>query len=94
MAPLQAVYNVEKSYVDRPKTSRFQLFLFIASHEFLIHQKYFTGPFIDFSQYLITLFLIVVRQEVSNLDSLVVVHELELAINRDLYGCLYSLGSQ
>ena len=28
----------------------------------------------------------IVRQEVSNLDSSVVVHELELAINRALYG--------
>ena len=27
-------------------------------------------------------------------DSSVVMHELELAINRDLYGCLCSLGSQ
>ena len=32
-----------------------------------------------------TWFLIVVRQEVSNFDSLIVVHELELAINRALY---------
>ena len=40
------------------------------------------------------MFLIVVRQEVSNFDSLVVVHELELAINRALYGCLCSLSSQ
>ena len=31
--------------------------------------------------------MIVVRQDVSNLDSSVVVHELELAVNRDLYGC-------
>ena len=38
--------------------------------------------------------LIEVRQEVSNLDSSVVVHELELAINRDLNGCLCSFGSQ
>ena len=36
--------------------------------------------------------LIVVRQEVSNVDSSVVVHELELAINRAIYGslCLWS----
>ena len=39
-------------------------------------------------------FLIAVRQEVSNFDSSVVVHELELAINRTLHGCLCSLGSQ
>ena len=37
--------------------------------------------------------LIVVRQEVSNFDSSVVVHELELANNRALYGCLCSLGN-
>ena len=37
---------------------------------------------------------VVVRQGVSNLDSSVVVHELNLAINRDLYGCLCSLSSQ
>ena len=36
----------------------------------------------------------VVRQEFSNLDSSVVVHEQELAIIRDLYGCLCNLGSQ
>ena len=30
--------------------------------------------------------MIVVRQEVSNFDSSIVVHELELAINRALYG--------
>ena len=48
----------------------------------------FTGPFIDFFlQYLITRFLRGVRQEVSNFDSSVVVHELELAINCVLYGC-------
>ena len=35
--------------------------------------------------------LIVVRVGVSNLDSSVVVYELKLAINRDLYGCLCSL---
>ena len=41
--------------------------------------------------------LIVVRQEVSNFDSSVVMHEmheLELAINRALYGFLCYLGSQ
>ena len=51
-----------------------------------------------FLTYFFTVFnnmiFIVVRQEVSNLDSSVVMHELELAINRDLYGCLCSLGSQ
>ena len=38
--------------------------------------------------------LIVVRQEVKSLDSLVVVHGLELAINRYLYGPLCSSGNQ
>ena len=38
--------------------------------------------------------LIIVRQEVSNFDSSVVVHELELAINRALHGFLCNLGSQ
>ena len=33
---------------------------------------------------------IVVRQEVSNLDSSVVVHELELAKNRDFFRSMYS----
>ena len=32
--------------------------------------------------------------EVSNFNSSVVVHELELAINRAVYGCLCSLGNQ
>ena len=41
-----------------------------------------------------TLYPPVVGQEVSKLDSSAVVHELELVINRDLYGCLCGLGSQ
>ena len=52
---------------------------------FLMTKTDFTGPFIDFSQYLITCVLIVVRQEVSDFDSSVVVHELELALNRASY---------
>ena len=36
----------------------------------------------------------VVRQEVSNFDRLVVVHELELAINRALYGRLYVMSEE
>ena len=48
----------------------------------------------DFFTIFNNVFLIVVRQEVSNFDSSVVVHELELAINRALYGFLCSLGSQ
>ena len=38
--------------------------------------------------------LIVVRQEVSNFDSSLVAHELEIAINRALYVFLCSLCSQ
>ena len=38
--------------------------------------------------------LTAVRQEVINLDSSVVVQELELAMNLDLYGLLWSLGNQ
>ena len=89
------VYNVEKSYVDRldarkPRDDN----LFITSHEFLIDQKRFYRTFHRFFTVLNNTIFIVVRQEVSNLDSSVVVHELELAINRDLYGCLCSLSSQ
>ena len=40
------------------------------------------------SQYLITGFLMAVRQEVNNLESSVVVQELEFAMNRALYGLL------
>ena len=38
--------------------------------------------------------LTAVRQEVNNLDSSVVVQELELVMNLALYGLLYSLGNQ
>ena len=38
--------------------------------------------------------LTAVRQEVNNLDSSVVVQELELAMNLALYGLLWSLGNQ
>ena len=90
------VYNVEKSYVDKQDARKPRGFsLFNTSHEYLIDQKDFNQTFQSFfSQYLITSFLIVVRQEVGNLDRLVVVYELELAINRALYGCLCNLGSQ
>ena len=39
-------------------------------------------------------FLTAVRHEVNNLESSVVVQELELAINLALYGFLWSLGNQ
>ena len=38
--------------------------------------------------------LTAVRQEVNNLDSSVVVQELELAMNLALYGLLWRLGNQ
>ena len=41
-----------------------------------------------------TWFLVAVRQEVKRTDNSVVVHVLELAIKRDLYGRLWSLGNQ
>ena len=41
-----------------------------------------------------TWFLEAVRQEVNNLESSAVVQELEFAINRALYGLLWSLGNQ
>ena len=83
----RVVYNVEKSYVDKLDARKPRDFsLFNTSHEFLIDQKRFLPDLsYTFSQYSITCFLIVVRQEVSNFDSSVVVHELELANNRALY---------
>ena len=41
-----------------------------------------------------TRYLTAVRQDVNNLDSSVVVQELELALNLALYGLLWSLGNQ
>ena len=92
----KVVYNVEKSYVDKLDARKPRDFnLFNTSREFLIDQNRFLPDLsYTFSQYLITLFLIVVRQEVCNFNSSVVVHELELAINRALYCFLCSLGSQ
>ena len=61
--------------------------LFNTSHEFLIDQNRFLPDLSwTFSQYLITWFLIAVRQEVSNFDSSAVVDELEFAINCALCG--------
>ena len=86
----------KKTYVDTLDAQKPCDFdLLITSHEFLIDQKrLFSRLSQTFSQYLITRFSIVVRQEVSNLDSSVVEHELELAIIQELYGCLCSLGSK
>ena len=92
----QGSIYVEKSYLDKLDVRKSRDFsLFNTSHDFLIDQKRFLPDLSQtFSQYIITWFLIVVRQEVSNFDSAVVVHELELAIYRALYGCLCRLGSQ
>ena len=92
----KVVYHVEKSYVEKLDARKPRDFsLFNTSHEFLIDQKKNLPDLsLTFSQYLITWFLIVVRQEGSNFDSSVVVDELDLAINRALYGCSCSLGSQ
>ena len=52
------------------------------SPEFLIDQNRFLPDLsYTFSQYLITCFLTAVRHEVNNLESSVVVQELELAMN-------------
>ena len=68
----KVVYNVEKSYVDRFAAQKPRNFnLFVTSREFLIDQKDFYRTF---------------HRLHSNFDSSVVVHELELAINRALYG--------
>ena len=40
------------------------------------------------------MFLTAIRHKVNNLESSVVVQELELAINLTLYGFLWSLGNQ
>ena len=55
--------------------------------EFLMDKNRFLPDLsYTFSQYLITCFLTAVRHEVNNLESSVVVQELELAINLALYG--------
>ena len=71
------------------------LSLFKISPEFLIDQNMFLPDLsYTFSQYLITCFLTAVRHEVNNLESSVVVQELEFAINLALKGFLWSLGNQ
>ena len=74
--------RVEKLYVDKlvPLKS-LALILFKISPEFLIVQKsFFTGSLICFFTVLDNMFLTAVRHEVNNLESSVVVQELELAI--------------
>ena len=61
--------------------------LLSTSPEFSIDQSQFLFEVsYTISQYLITLDLIAVRQEVNNLESSVVVQELEFAINLALHG--------
>ena len=87
-------YYVEKSYVDRLAARKLRdCKLFITSHQFFIDQKRFL-PDIDFLTVFNNMIFDSSKERGCNLNSSVVVHELELAINRDLYGCLCSLGSQ
>ena len=58
--------------------------LFRISPEVLIDQNNFTIPFINCCIIFYNMILIAVRQEVKSLDNSVVVHELELAIKRNL----------
>ena len=55
---------------------------FIDQNQFLFEVSY------TVSQYIITLDLIAVRQEVNNLESSVIVQEIEFEINLALYGLL------
>ena len=78
--------RVEKSYVDKLGARKpLDFNLLRISTKFLIDQNKFL-PFLSLKvvQYLMTWFLIAVRQEVKSIDNSVVVHELELAMKRDL----------
>ena len=76
---------MKKSYVDRLDARNLLEFsLFKTSFEFLMDQNRFLADL----PYLITCFLKAIRQEVNNLESSVVVKELECAKNRALYGLL------
>ena len=75
-----------KSYVDKPDARKpIDFNLLRISPGFLIDQNNYL-PFFSYTvvQYLMTWFLIAVRQEVKIIDSSVVVYALELAIKRDL----------
>ena len=85
------VYRVERSYVDKLvalNPLHFSLLntstecFFFYQNQFLFEVSY------TVSQYVMTQDLIAVRQEVNNLESSVVVQELEFAINVALYGLL------
>ena len=77
---------MEKSYVDKQKARNCLNFnLFKTSFEFFIDQNRFLPDFSKtLSQYFITCLLMPVRHEGNNLESSVVVQELEFAINRAL----------
>ena len=69
--------------------------LFNTSHEFLIDsKKIFTGPFLDIFTVFDNMIFDSSKTKNSNFGSSVFVHELELAINRALYGYLCSLARQ
>ena len=85
------VYNVEKSYVLREETESKVESLFRTSPEFFMDQNKLMPEFsYTLSQYLFTCDLISVRHDVNSLETLVVVHRLELAMNLALYGVLWS----
>ena len=82
----QCSIESRKSYVDKLDARKpLDFNLLRISPAFLIDQNKFL-PFLSYTvvQYLITWFLIAVRQEVKRIDDSLVVHALELAIKRDL----------
>ena len=78
---------MKKSYVEKAVVLKSLALSLSNTSEFLIEEKRFL-PDISYAflQYLIACFLIAVRQNVTNLESSVVVQELELAIYLALYG--------
>ena len=77
---------MEKPYVDKLDARKpLDFNLLRISPDFFIDQNKFL-PFLSYTVvfYLMTWFLIAARQEVKRIDNSVVVHELELAIKRDL----------
>ena len=78
-----------RKQTGRMKTERYRLFLiphmnFNTSHEFLLTKNILPDFSCTVLQCLMILFVIALSQEVSDLDNLVVEHELEIEINRDL----------
>ena len=84
------VYRVKKSYVDKLVSQNPLHFnLLSTSPEFFIDQNQFLFEVsYTVSQNFMTWNLLAVRQEVNNLESSVVVQELDFAINLALYGLL------